>query len=293
LDEIINHHRDENALRIDRKGIQGKSNMHCQPTTKGWRLQVRWKDGTTSWEPLRNLKNSNPLEVAQYAVTNELDKEPAFAWWVPHTIKRHDTIISALKTVTSTKKSHKFGLEISTSIKRALEIDQETGTDFWQKAIAKEMLHVRPAFNILEKGASPPIGSKWIPCHMIFDIKMDFTRKARFVAGGHVTDPPSSITYSSVVARDSVCLAFLIAALNDLDILSADIGTAYLNAPTREKVHTTCGIEFGVPAQGCIAVIVRALYGLKSSGAAWRAMFAGTLQDLQYKSSLADPDVWL
>jgi hypothetical protein len=128
---------------------------------------------------------------------------------------------------------------------------------------------------------------------MIFDIKMDFTRKARFVAGGHVTDPPTSITYSSVVARDSVRLAFLIAALNDLEILAADIGNAYLNAPTRERVHTTCGLEFGPNYQGCTAVIIKALYGLKSSGAAWRAMFAGTLQDLQYKSSLADPDVWL
>ncbi len=137
-----------------------------------------------------------------------------------------------------------------------------------------------------------PVGSKWIPCHVIFDIKMDFTRKARFVAGGHVTNPPTSITYSSIVARDSVRLAFLIAALNELDILSADIGNAYLNAPTKEKVHTTCGMEFGHEYLGCISVIRRALYGLKSSGAAWRNMFAGTLQDLQYKSSLADPDVW-
>jgi hypothetical protein len=117
------------------------------------------------------------------------------------------------------------------------------------------MLHVRPAFNIQAKGAKPPIGSKWIPCHMVFDIKMDFTRKARFVAGGHVTDPPSSITYSSVVTCDSVRLAFLIAALNDLQVLSKDIGNAYLNAPTREKVRTTCGIEFGQNYQGCIAII--------------------------------------
>ncbi len=61
---------------------------------------------------------------------------------------------------------------------------------------------------------------------MIFDIKMDFTHKARFVAGGYVTDPPTSITYSSVVAHDSVCLAFLIATLNDLEMLSANIGDA-------------------------------------------------------------------
>lgn len=41
------------------------------------------------------------------------------------------------------------------------------------------------------------------------------------------------------------------------------------------------------------AVICKALYGLKSSGAAWQAHLAMTLHDLQYRSSLADPDVWL
>jgi hypothetical protein len=60
---------------------------------------------------------------------------------------------------------------------------------------------------------------------------MDFTRKARFVAGRHTTEAPSSITYSSVVSRDSICLAFLIAALNDIDIMSCDLENAYLNAP--------------------------------------------------------------
>ena len=74
---------------------------------------------------------------------------------------------------------------------------------------------------------------------MVFDIKMDgkFTRKARFVAGGHTTDTPASITYSSVVSRDSVRIAFLIAALNDLDVWAADIGNAYLNADCREKIY--------------------------------------------------------
>jgi hypothetical protein len=62
----------------------------------------------------------------------------------------------------------------------------------------------------------------------VFDIKMDFTRKARYVAGGHATDSPSTQTYASVVSRDSICIAFLIAALNDLDIISADIQGAYL-----------------------------------------------------------------
>jgi hypothetical protein len=91
------------------------------------------------------------------------------------------------------------------------------------------------AFKFLNPEESVPIGSTWIPCQMVFDVKMDLTRKARFVAGGHWTDPPSQITYSMVVSRDSVRIAFLIAAMNDLNILSADIGNAYLNAPTKER----------------------------------------------------------
>ncbi len=85
---------------------------------------------------------------------------------------------------------------------------------------------------------------------MIFDVKMDFTRKARFVAGGHMTNPPAAITNSGVVSRDSVRIAFLLAALNDVDLLATDIGNAYLNAPAREKVYTTAGPEFGPELEG-------------------------------------------
>ncbi len=166
-------------------------------------------------------------------------------------------------------------------------------TDYWEKAIAKEMLHVQPAFEIHQCRAKQPMASKWIPCHMIFDVKMDFAHKARFVAGGHVTYPPTSITYSSVVAHDSVCMAYLIAALNDLDILSAEVGNAYLNAMVKEKMHTTCGLEFGQEYQGCYSIICKALYGLKSSGAVWCTMFAGSLQDIGHKALLANPGVWL
>ena len=105
-----------------------------------------------------------------------------------------------------------------------------------------------------------------------------------------MTDPPTTLTYSSVVSRESVRLAFLIAALNDLNILVADIGNAYINAMTKEKVYTIAGKEFGDHA-GQTIIITRALYGLKSSGAAWRSHLAQTLRDMNFKSSYADPDV--
>ena len=121
---------------------------------------------------------------------------------------------------------------------------------------------------------------------------MDFTCEACFVASGHTTEAPSSITYSSVVSRDSIRIAFLIAALNDLDIMSCDLENAYLNAPCREKIWFEGGLECGED-KGKVCVIVRSLYGLKSAGAAFRAALAQILQDLGYKSSLADPDVWM
>lgn len=110
---------------------------------------------------------------------------------------------------------------------------------------------------------------------------MDFTRKARFVANGLTTETPASITYSSVVSRDSVRLAFLIATLNELDIMSCNIGDAYLNAPCQEKIWFKAGIECGED-KGKVMIVTHALYGLKSSGAAWRSMFADLLQKMSW-----------
>jgi hypothetical protein len=123
------------------------------------------------------------------------------------------------------------------------------------------MRNVMVAFDIREDN-KVPIGYKEIGCHLVFDIKSDtLARKARFVAGGHRTDPPKESTYSSVVSRDSVRLFFLLAALNDVDVLACDIQNAYINAETKEKIWFHGGDEMGSD-KGKVIVIVRALYGL-------------------------------
>ena len=73
-------------------------------------------------------------------------------------------------------------------------------------------------------------------------------------------------TFSTVVSRDSVRLFFLLAALNDLNILLADIQNAYLSASVKEKLYTIAGKEFGPMMAGRPVLIVRALYGLRNSG---------------------------
>ena len=156
-------------------------------------------------------------------------------------------------------------------VQQAYEIDRKNGNTLWRDAINKEMCNVRPALEVYDGDIKDlPPGYQFIRCHMVFDIKFgeDFCRKARFVAGGHTTEAPSTLTYSSVVSQDSVRIALLLAALNDVDLKSLDIQNAYLTADCRERIWTRAGPEFG-SEQGAAMIVRKALYGLKSSGAAF------------------------
>jgi hypothetical protein len=87
----------------------------------------------------------------------------------------------------------------------------------------------------------------------------DFWRKARLVAGGHMTKPPATITYASVVFCEAVRIALSMAALNDLNFKVGDVLKAYITAPITKKVWTVLGPEFGIDAGKC-AIIVRACH---------------------------------
>jgi Reverse transcriptase (RNA-dependent DNA polymerase) len=191
--------------------------------------------------------------------------------------------------------NQKYGIELPHSVKRALQIDKETGTTFWQNALQKEMKVVMVAFKILEQGAERPVGYEKVHCHLVFDIKMGTLQwKARYVCGGHTTNPAPEIqTYASVVSRESVRITFTLAALNDLDIQLADVSNAYLNAPSRERLVTKCGPDFGKELQGRWAIIKRALYGCKSAAASWRASIIGLLEQLGFKMCQANNNVMM
>jgi hypothetical protein len=111
LDAFINHHSDGHAVDKSNMWIRVGNNRHMRKTTKGWHLCVQWKDGTTSWERLADLKESNPVEVAEYASATGIVDQPAFAWWCPHVMKKRDRIIAAVKAHVL-KKDHKFGIKI-------------------------------------------------------------------------------------------------------------------------------------------------------------------------------------
>lgn len=292
MDEIVDHRRDGSAVSMENGTFTTSSgNERKKITTAGWHITVSWKNGETSEVPLKDIKEAYPIQLAEYAVANKIDMEPAFAWWVPQILRRRNRIISKAKT-RYWKRTHKFGIELPKSVEEALAIDRRTGTDYWAKAIEKEMKAVGIAFDFKDEGASKPVGFTEIKCHLVFDIKMDFTRKARFVAGGHMTEAPSTITYASVVSRESVRILFMLAALNDLNVLSADISNAYLNAPCAEKVCFKAGHEFG-DRKGRWVVITRSLYGLRTAGYSFRSHLKASLLAMGFKPCLADPDVYL
>ena len=218
---------------------------------------------------MKDVKDSYPVQLAEFAMQNGIADEPAFAWWVPYTLKKKSRIISKIKSK-YWQRTHKYGIRVPKTVQEAISIDNENGNNLWRDALLKEMENVRPAFELYEGDVKKLVGYQEIKCHVVWDIKLgeNFRRKARLVAGGHVTDAPSSITYSSVVSRDSVRIALTIAALNDLNILACDIQNAYLTADCREKIYTKAGPEFGSDA-GKIMIVRKALYGLKSSGAAF------------------------
>jgi hypothetical protein len=157
VDEIIDHKIDGLAVAPDDMYYTDKHGVkRIRQTTKGWVLLLQWKDGSTTWFPLKDLKESNPIEVAEYAVANKLLHEPAFAWWVPDVLQKRDRIISAVKT-RYLKRTHKFGICMPKSVKQALEIDRDTNTSLWSDAIKKEMTNVMPAFKILDQDAPKPV----------------------------------------------------------------------------------------------------------------------------------------
>ena len=106
-----------------------------------------------------------------------------------------------------------------------------------------------------------------------------------------MVEAPKSLIFASVVSRESVRIALTLAALNDLEVKTSDIQNAYMTAPCSEKVHTTLGTKFG-ESKGKTAIIVRALYGLPSSGASFRNHLTDCMCRLGYKSCLADSDLW-
>ena len=105
---------------------------------------------------------------------------------------------------------------------------------------------------------------------MIYDVKMNLIRKENLVTGGYLYDEVSAyMSYSFIVERYSVRIGFMIDGMNYLDVLAADVRSAYLNSKRRKSTDVKIGPElFGIEYEGRYTSIVRVLYDLRSSAVA-------------------------
>ena len=293
--KIVGHKMEGDAVRKDKRFINRRDGTReMRKTTVGWKLLVQWKDGTRQWIPLADMKESNPVDVAEYAVSRNIDDEAAFAWWVHYVLKKKKAIIAAVKARGKAKKtSHKFGIEVPRDMWHALQIDRDTGTTFWKEALDAEMYKVGGAIVILDEGEEAPPTWKPTSGHLVFDVKMDYTRKARWVKDGHRTPDPETCSYAGVVSRESVRIMLTYAAVHGLNVFAGDIRNAYLQAPTSEKHYIICGPEFGLENEGRVGLIKRALYGGKVAGRDFWYHLRSAMESMGFTPSKGDPDVWM
>ena len=80
IDEIEDHRKRPDAVPKEQGTITTPSGLQRKKkTTKGWELYVRWKGGSGDWVLFKDLKESYPVPLADFAVANDIQTKPAFA----------------------------------------------------------------------------------------------------------------------------------------------------------------------------------------------------------------------
>ena len=141
-----------------------------------------------------------------------------------------------------------FGFLIPKDYKQALQLDEQNGNSKWYDATKLEMDQINEYKVFQDHGkaqydpkarkvSNAPNGYQKIRVHLIFAVKHDGRHKARLVAGGHLTPDPIESIYSGIVSIRSLRLVIFLAKLNNLEVWGADIGNAYLEAKTKEKLY--------------------------------------------------------
>jgi len=262
-----------------------------------YNVLVEWESGESTYEPLDLIAADDPVTCAEYATKHDLLDTPGWKRFKSYgkNAKKLERMINQAKLHSYRREPFwKFGVLVPRNHKQVLEIDEKNKNTLWQEAEATEMQQLLDYKTFIDngKGTTAPTGYKRIRCHMIYDVKHDGRHKARLVAGGHLTDPNTESVYSGVVSLRGIRLVVFLAELNSLKLWGADVGNAYLEAATKEKVYIIGGPEFG-PLEGHTLIIFKALYGLRSSGLCWYQRFSDVLRAIGFTQSKAEPEIWM
>ena len=263
-------------------------------------LLIKWigyEDKT--WEPMEVIKTDDPVTLAKYAKDKGL-LELSTWQWAKRYVKNKKKQIRMLRHLNKSKRKstgvkYQFGVRVPRTPREAIELDEADGTTHWTDAMKKETDLISEEYNCFrEINDNENLRDyQYIPLLWAFAVKYDGRRRARLVAGGHVTNDLDFDIYSGNVELETVRTAFIARELYDLEVITADIASAYIQADTCEKVYTIAGPEFGIKWKGKKVAITKALYGLKASGGMWHQKLADNLRNMGFRPSQADFDLWI
>ena len=275
------------------------------PNHKGskYNVMVEWESGEVTYEPLTLISKDDPITCAVYAKKHDLLDTTGWKH-LKRYAKTSKRLIRAVKQsrIRQVRASARYqhGFQVPKDYNDAMRLDKENGNTHWQDAMDLELTQIHEYKVFKDTGKAKfhngkvvtPDGFQKIRVHFVYAVKHDGRFKARLVADGHLTKEPVESIYSGVVSLRSLRMVVFLSQLNDLEIWGADVGNAYLEAYTDEKLCIMAGPEFK-ELQGHLLIMVKALYGTRSGGARWHDRLFDILQELKFKPSKADPDVWM
>ena len=120
FNEIIDWRTDGSQIKSEDAFIRitnGNKRMH--ETTKGWEVCIQCKDGRSTWNQVKDVKEAYPVHLAEYSVQNRISEQPYFAWWINYVLKKRERSVS--KTASKYwQKTHKYGVKIPKSVKEEM-----------------------------------------------------------------------------------------------------------------------------------------------------------------------------
>ena len=132
-----------------------------------------------------------------------IEDELALPWWIPYTLRKWDITIFAINSQVK-KKAHKYGVKTPTSLKDAHRLDAPSKDTRWFDTRIMEMKNVGVTFEILPNRKKVSICWKKVGVHLICNVKMDFTWKARWVKDGHRIPDLKTSAYARVVSSEGI-----------------------------------------------------------------------------------------
>ena len=146
LNDIANHSVNREEVKHDDACIVSKNGgKRNRDTTKGWEIVLHCKDRPSSWETLKDINISYPVQIAKYAHQKWISEDPEFLWWVPYIMNNKDSIISTFKSK-YWNRTHKFGIPMQNNISESRRLDKENGNNLWWDSICKDMKEFSIAF---------------------------------------------------------------------------------------------------------------------------------------------------